>query len=74
MWNTSKIRLKNTYKLLHKNHLYGFLDEEVISTVLSGAKNCAELEDALNASGIQGFTDDEHAQLNALHARDFSGA
>ncbi len=54
--------------------LIWILDEEVISTVLSGAKHCAELEDALNASGIQGFTDDEHAQLNAPHPRDFSAA
>lgn len=61
-------------EIISQAELIWIFDGEVISTVLSGVKNCAELEDALNASGIQGFTDDEHAQLNAFHARDFSAA
>jgi aryl-alcohol dehydrogenase-like predicted oxidoreductase len=50
------------------------LDNPNTTTVLSGAKNVCELEDVANASGIEGFTADEHSHLNQIHTRDFSAA
>ncbi len=50
------------------------LDQEGVSTVLSGAKNKIELEGAANASDAKSFSKEELEKAKALFKRDFEPA
>jgi len=50
------------------------LDNPNVSLVLSGAKNVHELQDAIVASAIPGYSADEHRRADTLHTRDFQAA
>lgn len=50
------------------------LDRPAVTLALSGAKTPAELADAVAAAHAAPFTDDEHAEANRLHIRDFDAA
>ncbi len=50
------------------------LDQRGISTALSGAKQPAELRDALRASSLPGYAPGVLQQVETLHSRDFGAA
>lgn len=50
------------------------LDNENVSTVLTGAINQAQLLDSCAASAAQGFAAEEHQKVDALHVRDYAAA
>ncbi len=50
------------------------LDNPHVSLVLSGAKNAAELADAVHASDALPYTPGEHQTAETLHTRDFQAA
>lgn len=50
------------------------LDNPGVSTVLSGAKNPAELRDWVDGAAAAPYTAEEHARAAAVHRRDFQAA
>ena len=66
--------IRDPVKNMPQAALRWVLDNTNVSLVLSGAKNSAELKDAIAASDHSPFTDAEHKQANKIHPRDFQAA
>ena len=50
------------------------LDNNHVSTILSGAKNVAELKDWIDGAAAAAFTSDEMSRAHEIHYRDFQAA
>ena len=66
--------IRDDVKNMPQAALRWVLDNPDVSLVLSGAKNPTELQDAVAASNLQSFTDQEHKQAIEIHPRDFQAA
>ena len=66
--------LRDRVKNMPQAALRWVLDNPCVSLVLSGAKNPTELSDAIAASALPSFTQEEHQRIKELHTRDFQAA
>jgi len=66
--------IRDIVKNMPQAALRWVLDNPHVLLVLSGAKNPAELQDAVAASSLQPFTETEHILANKIHSRDFQAA
>lgn len=77
-----RVRYVNTLSFLVDGEIHSMpqaayrwvLDHPHVAVVLSGARNAAELADAVFASKAPPFTADEHAHAAAWHVHDFQAA